>query len=113
MALGHGDERVTGVHEAALDLEARLHEAQIVGYRKRGHLETDAGRRPPGEVLVWRRGGRKEEHTLETEPPAGLRGDDEMADVRRVEAAADDAEERACLVHGTRGAPARRPTART
>src|SRR5665647_688674 len=60
-----------------------------------------------------RRGRRHEEHALETEPRVRLGGDDEMADVRRVETAADDAEARACLLHGARGAPARRPTART
>src|SRR5665647_502184 len=84
-----------------------------LGRGQRGHLETDARRRPLHEILVRRRGRRHEEHALETEPRVRLGGDDKMADVRRVETAADDAEARACLLHGARGAPARRPTART
>ena len=44
-----------------------------------------------------RRGGRHEEHALEAKPGVRLGGDDEMTDVRRVEAATDDAEARACL----------------
>ena len=67
----------------------------------------------PPAPLVRRRGGRHEEDALETEGVARLGGDDEMRDVRRVEASAQDAQARLHGRHVPSPSPARRPTART
>ena len=84
----------TRVDEAALDLDTGGGEAQVVGDGQRRHLEPDAPPACARRVLVRRRRGRHEQDALEAERGQRLGGDDEVAEVRRVEAAAEHAEAR-------------------
>ncbi len=83
--LGQGIARET---QSELDLGLGDGEALVALDRQARHLEPHGGRHVVGDVLVGRRRRRHEEHPLEAELGAGVGGDREVRDVRRVEASA-------------------------
>ena len=84
--LGQGIARET---QSELDLGLGDGEALVALDRQARHLEAHGGRHVAGDVLVGRGCRRHEEHALEAELGAGVRGDREVCDVRRVEASAE------------------------
>ena len=75
----------------ALDLELGALEQLVPCHRALGHLEPHARPRLGLDPLVRRLAGRDQQHLVEPELERRLLGEHEVADVRRVEGAAEDA----------------------
>src|SRR5687767_553067 len=76
----------------AIELERGDLEARLVGGRESEHRETVLLRRDGATVLQRRPAGRDEDHAIERDALEGCLGDREMADMHRIERAAEDAD---------------------
>src|SRR3981081_4378509 len=93
MTLTECGQGIDGVRRsAALDLQRRHGEALIVAHRQAAQLEPVLGARVLRRLLVRRHGDRHNGDGVEPERAVGLRRNHEVAEMRRVEHPAEDAE---------------------
>jgi len=87
-----GQERVHGVGRSpAAELDVRDGEARVLADGQLGHPEPMLHRRQFGRGLVGRHRGRHEEDAVEGQGLAELVGEEQVAEVNRVERAPEDA----------------------